>query len=76
METETTVQDTKDWRARARDRIYCHGSGEAFYGLGFIGALVCYLTTATSLLGGFIEFLKAIVWPASLIYGALKFLGM
>ncbi|HMA05417.1 MAG TPA: hypothetical protein VKO45_05765 [Methanomicrobiales archaeon] len=59
-----------------KERAYCHGSGGAMYGLGFIGALVYYLTTATSLLGGFIGFLKALVWPAFLVYGVLKFLGM
>ena len=53
-----------------------HGSGGAFYGLGFLGALVYYLTTATSILGGFIGLLKAIVWPAFVVYGLLKFLGM
>ncbi len=53
-----------------------HGGGSAVYGLGFIGALVYYLTTATSLWAGFIGILKAIVWPAFLVYGALKFLGI
>ena len=46
------------------------------YGVGFIGALVYYLTTATSLLAGFLGFLKALVWPAFLVYGVLKFLGI
>ncbi len=52
------------------------GSGGAFYGLGFIGALVYYLSTATSLWGGIIGLLKAIVWPAFLVYEVMKFLGM
>ncbi len=76
MEQETPQQSTNEKRCRRRDRVYCHGSGGAFYGLGFIGALVYYLSTATSVLEGVIGFLKAIVWPAFLIYGALKFLGM
>jgi hypothetical protein len=54
----------------------CPGSGGAFYGLGFLGALWYYLTTATSLWTGFLGVLKAIVWPAFLVYGALKYLGM
>ncbi len=52
-----------------------HGSGSAIYGLGFLGALFYYLTTATSFWAGIIGVLKAIAWPAFLVYGLLKFLG-
>jgi hypothetical protein len=52
------------------------GSSEAVYGLGFLGALIYYLSTATSLWMGFLGVLKAIFWPAFLVYGLLKFLGM
>ncbi|HTY52124.1 MAG TPA: hypothetical protein VMB35_02905 [Methanomicrobiales archaeon] len=45
------------------------------YGLGFLGALVYYLTTATTILGGVIGVFKAVLWPAFLVYGVLKFLG-
>jgi hypothetical protein len=45
------------------------------YGLGFIGALIYFIQTATSFGDGAIGLLKAIVWPAILIYEALKFLG-
>ena len=53
-----------------------HGLASAIYGLGFIGALVYYLQTATSFWMGVLGFLKALVWPAFLVYGLLKFLGM
>jgi hypothetical protein len=79
MENEPSEQGTKDWRefkGTMKDRARCHGSGGAFYGLGFIGALVYYLTTASSLLEGFLGILKAIFWPAFLVYGLLKFIGM
>ena len=79
MENETSAQCTKNscWsKWRMKEHTCCHGSGGAFYGLGFIGALVYYLTTATSLLAGVLGFLKALVWPAFLVYGVLKFLGM
>jgi hypothetical protein len=52
-----------------------HG-GEAVYGLGFIGAVVYYISTATGFWVGVLGLLKAIVWPAFLVYAALKFLGM
>ena len=57
-------------------KCYGHGCGGAVYGLGFLGALVYYITTATSLLAGVIGFFKALVWPAFLVYGILNFLGM
>jgi hypothetical protein len=54
---------------------HCH-SGNAVYGLGFIGAAFYYISTATSFWMGFLGVLKAIVWPAFLAYGLLKSLGM
>jgi len=43
--------------------------------LGFIGALIYYLSTATGFWNGVLGILKAIVWPAFLIFEALKYLG-
>ncbi len=45
------------------------------YGLGFIGAAVYYIQMATGFWAGVIGFLKAIVWPAFLVYDTLTFLG-
>lgn len=52
------------------------GGGEAVYGLGFIGALVYYLQHATSFWIGVLGILKALVWPAMLVYQLLNFLKM
>jgi len=52
------------------------GGGSAVYGLGFIGALIYYITHATSFLMGLFGVLKAILWPAFLVFEALKFLKM
>jgi len=52
------------------------GGGGAFYGLGFIGGAVYYISTATSFWMGVLGILKAIVWPAFLIFELMKFLGM
>ena len=54
----------------------CNSCGGAFYGLGFVGAVVYYISTATGVWMGVLGVLKAIVWPAFLIYESLKFLGM
>lgn len=45
------------------------------YFLGFIGAAVYYIQAAASFWGGFVGFLKAIVWPAFLVYSAMKAVG-
>ncbi|MFH1229782.1 MAG: hypothetical protein V1678_05175 [Candidatus Aenigmatarchaeota archaeon] len=50
--------------------------GGAIYGLGFVGALIYYLSTATSFWAGIVGILKAIVWPTILVYGSLKALGL
>ncbi len=52
------------------------GLAGAVYGLGFIGAAVYYISQATGFWIGVIGFLKAIVWPAFLVYELLGFLGM
>ncbi len=46
----------------------------AIYGLGFIGAAVYFIAHATSFWIGVLGFLKAIVWPAFLVYEAFKYL--
>ena len=46
------------------------------YGLAFIGAAVYYIQQATSFWMGVLGILKAIVWPAMLIYKLFGFLGM
>jgi len=78
METEASGQGTKDWdqfKCNMKGHMHCHGGGGAIYGLGFLGALVYYLTTATSFLAGVIGFFEALLWPAFLVYGVLKFIG-
>jgi len=48
----------------------------AVYGLGVVGAAVYYISHATGFWMGVIGFLKAIVWPAFLVYELLGFLGI
>ena len=54
---------------------YCEGGNGAIYGLGFLGALIYYLSSATTFWVGVIGIFKAMVWPAFLVYEILKFLG-
>ena len=52
------------------------GNGPAgfAYFLGIIGAAVYYIQNAVTFGGGVIGILKAFVWPAFLIYQALRFM--
>ena len=52
------------------------GGGEAVYGLGFIGALIYFIQHAHSFKEGLLGFLKALVWPAVIIYKVLELLKL
>ena len=47
-------------------------SGGFAYFLGFIGAAIFYISTAPDFWAGFVGILKAVVWPAFLVYAALN----
>jgi len=51
------------------------GGGGAVYGLGLIGALVFYIQQADGFGQVIIAILKALVWPAFLVYDLLKFIS-
>jgi hypothetical protein len=51
-----------------------HGAGGGIYGLGFIGAAVYYIQAASGFWPGVLGFLKALVWPAFLVFELFKFL--
>lgn len=52
-----------------------HGCSGAFYGLGVIGAAVYYITSTVGVWNGVFGILKALVWPAFLVFELLKFIG-
>lgn len=52
-----------------------HKTGDAIYGLGMIGAAVFYISQAPSFWHGVLGLLKALVWPAFMVYEAFKFLA-
>jgi len=55
--------------------VQCGGPASAVYGLGFIGAAVYFIGHATGFWVGVLGFLKAIIWPALLVYQAFGFLA-
>ena len=62
--------------ARERSSTYRGaGGGNAVYGLGLIGALVYYIQVADGFWGVVLGILKAVVWPAFLVYDVLRFVA-
>jgi hypothetical protein len=47
----------------------------AIYFFGLVGAAIYYISNATGFWMGFLGLLKAFVWPAFLVYEALKSVG-
>jgi hypothetical protein len=52
----------------------CNSAGGAVYGMGMIGAAVYFIGHAVGFWAGVVGLLKAIVWPAFLVFQAFKHL--
>ena len=61
-----------------KKKMKCHTSscGGCGYFLGFVGALIYYISIATGFWSGVLGVLKALVWPVFVVHGLLGFLGM
>ena len=59
-----------------KQEIQGSAPASAIYGLGLIGAAVYFISHAACFWMGVLGILKAIVWPAFLVYEAFKYLGM
>jgi hypothetical protein len=59
-----------------KNQVQGNAASGAVYGLGLIGAAIYFISHATTFWMGVLGFLKAIVWPAFLVYQAMKQLGM
>ena len=62
----------KQWHCRGKG----HGASSGLYGLGFLGAIIYYIQHADTFVVGLLGVLKAIVWPALMVYKLLEFLKM
>lgn len=63
--------DRREWRGTPGT-----GVSGGVYGLAFIGAAVYYIQHAATFWAGVLGFLKALVWPALLVYKLMEFLKM
>lgn len=61
------AEENKKWHKHA------HNAGGAFYGLGFVGALIYYIQHANTFGEGVFGVLKAVVWPALVVYRVHEF---
>lgn len=52
-----------------------NGAGGMLYALGFFGAVVYYIQAAEGFWAGALGILKALVWPAFLVYELLRLVG-
>jgi hypothetical protein len=51
------------------------GGASAVYGLGFIGAAIYFISHSATFWAAILGFLKALVWPAFLVYQAFEVLS-
>ena len=61
---------------KRRNVVHNGSAGNAVYGLGLIGAAIYFIQHAASFWIGVLGILKAIIWPAMLVYKFLEFLKM
>ncbi|HUR61201.1 MAG TPA: hypothetical protein VM286_02395 [Candidatus Thermoplasmatota archaeon] len=72
------LADGMEWEGRPTTRVKViqrSGAG-AVYGLGLLGALVYYFQNSPTFWAGVIGILKALFWPAFLVYELFKFLHL
>tara|TARA_Y100000310_G_scaffold342852_1_gene447883 strand:+ start:5760 stop:5978 length:219 start_codon:yes stop_codon:yes gene_type:complete len=70
----TKKRVSKTSKVKEKCSSTCHSSGCGYF-LGFIGAVIYYISTADSFWMGVLGFLKALVWPAVLVFELLKLVG-
>lgn len=73
---EIKEEEVRCFKQRKKGDCHSHGVPSGVYGLAFIGAAIYYIGQATTFWGGVLGILKAIAWPALLVYSLLEFLKM
>lgn len=51
------------------------GGGNAVYSMGMVGSAIYYIQQADGFWAVIVALLKALVWPAFVVYDLLKFMG-
>jgi hypothetical protein len=71
-----SLNHKKKEESKMKNEIQRGAPSGAVYGLGIIGAAIFFISHATGFWMGVLGFLKAIVWPAILVFEAFKHLAM
>jgi hypothetical protein len=72
----TNGSDSTPHEQKKKRGVNCNGISGGIYGMAFLGALVYYIQHATSFGTVVWGILKAIFWPAVIIYKVLELLKM
>lgn len=64
------------WNKKWSKPVVVNKGGGAIYGLGIIGTAVYYIQHASSFWIGVIGIIKAVFWPAVLLYKVFELLKM
>jgi hypothetical protein len=72
----TTENNTSTHDPDRKNKMKDNGMVGGIYGMAFIGAAVYFLQHAATFWEGVLGIVKAIFWPAILIYKLLEFLKM
>jgi hypothetical protein len=75
-EIDMTTQESPVEKDCRKPTVIRRSSADAVYGLGFVGACIYYVSTATTFWIGVLGILKSLVWPAFLVFELLKYLNM
>ncbi len=71
---EETMKDCKEWKHHHHHGHRGGGMGGGIYGMAFIGAAVYFVQHSATFWMGVLGILKAIIWPAMIIYKVLGIL--
>lgn len=69
----TGAEDWKDWcKDKSKNVNSNHGTSSALYFVGFVGAAIYWMQAAVGFGAVVTGFLKAMVWPAYVVYKLLE----
>jgi len=68
------MRDDSNTPITIQKRKFMHQGCGGIYGLAFLGALVYFIQHATTLWEGILGIVKALFWPAVLMYKLLEYL--
>ena len=75
MAVKKKAEEVKTEYVFKRGKGHC-GHGGGTYGVGFVGALIYFIHHSTSFGMGVLGVIKALVWPALVVYKLLEFLKL